>query len=134
MPKSAASGARHRPAYLALIILTVIAGLVLRSVPLGLPYVLVKYGGSMLWAAMVYWILAALLRAASATAIGIIASLVTITVEFFKLYHAHVLDAFRRTVAGSLLLGRYFSWWDIAAYLVAIVLATFADQRLIRRV
>ena len=40
-------------------------GLVCRFVPLGLPQVIVKYGGSFLWAAMVYWLVAcALPRAA----------------------------------------------------------------------
>ena len=50
----------RRSAYVALLILTIILGLVLRRVPMGLPYVIVKYGGSMLWAMMIYWIVAAL--------------------------------------------------------------------------
>ena len=41
---------------LALILATVVAGLVLRLVPLGLPQAMTKYGGSMLWALMIYWI------------------------------------------------------------------------------
>ena len=132
MPKFRASGG-HRTAYLALIILTIIAGLVLRRVPMGLPYVVVKFGGSMLWAAMVYWIIAAILPAASSVSIAVNAALVSMLVEFFKLYHAPVLDAFRRTLAGALLLGRYFSWWDIVAYIAAIALAASADRRFIRR-
>lgn len=132
MPKFRASGG-HRTAYLALIILTIIAGLVLRRVPIGLPYVVVKFGGSMLWAAMVYWIIAAILPAASSVSIAVNAALVAMLVEFFKLYHAPVLDSFRRTLAGALLLGRYFSWWDIVAYLAAIALVASADRRFIRR-
>jgi len=95
--------------------------------------VLVKFGGSMLWAAMVYWIFAAIRPAAAARSIAINAGLFCALIEFFKLYHAPVLDAFRRTLAGALLLGRYFSWWDIAAYLDAIALAAAIDMRLIRR-
>ncbi len=133
MPKLASSAGRQRSAYTALIILTIIAGLVLRRVPLGLPIFVVKYGGSMLWAAMIYWIVAAIRPVASSGAIAVNAVLFALAVEFFKLYHAPILEAFRRTIAGSLLLGRYFSWWDIAAYLVAIALTAFADQRLIRR-
>jgi hypothetical protein len=131
MPKSAAPGGR--PAYVALIILTVVVGLVLRRVPLGLPVLVVKYGGSMLWAAMVYWIFAAIRPAASAQDIAVNAALFSAAIEFFKLYHASAVDAFRRTLAGTLLLGRYFSWWDIAAYLAAIALAVLIDRRLIRR-
>jgi len=133
MPKRAALGGRHRGAYLALIILTIIAGLVLRRVPLGLPFVVVKFGGSMLWAMMIYWIFAAIRPAASSTGIAVNAVLFAAAVEFFKLYHAPVLDAFRRTLAGALLLGRFFSWWDIAAYLAAVALAMTIDNRLIRR-
>jgi hypothetical protein len=106
---------------------------VLRRVPLGLPFVVVKFGGSMLWAAMVYWIFAALRPSAASTGIAVNAALFAAAVEFFKLYHAPGLDAFRRTLAGALLLGRFFSWWDIIAYLAAIALAAAADTRLIRR-
>ncbi len=133
MSKFAASRTGNRSPYLALTILTIIAGLVLRRVPLGLPYVVVKFGGSMLWAAMVYWIFAAIRPAASSVGIAVNATLFATAIEFFKLYHASLLDSFRRTLAGALLLGRYFSWWDIVAYLAAIAFATLADQRLIRR-
>jgi hypothetical protein len=133
MPKLMPSGGRPRGGYIALLILTVVGGLVLRRVPLGLPYVVVKFGGSMLWAAMVYWIFAAIRPAAASVSVAINAALFAAAVEFFKLYHARVLDAFRRTVAGALLLGRFFSWWDLAAYLAAIALAAAIDTRLIRR-
>lgn len=123
----------HRPAYVALLILTIVAGLVLRRVPLGLPFVLVKYGGSMLWAAMVYWIFSAIRPTASSDGTAVNAALFAAAVEFFKLYHAPALDSFRRTLAGMLLFGRYFSWWDIAAYLAAIALAALLDRRLVRR-
>jgi hypothetical protein len=133
VPRSKSSGGRGRAAYIALAILTIVAGLVLRRVPLGLPFVIVKYGGSMMWAAMIYWIFAAMRPAASSEGIALNASLFAVAVEFFKLYHAPVLDAFRRTLAGTLLLGRFFSWWDIAAYLVAIALTAALDRHLIRR-
>ena len=54
------SSSRQRFIYLLLAALTICAGLVLRRVPMGLPVLVVKYGGSLLWAAMVYWIAAAL--------------------------------------------------------------------------
>lgn len=40
---------------LALMLATIAAGLAVRLAPLGLPLFVVKYGGSMLWALMVYW-------------------------------------------------------------------------------
>jgi len=126
------SSAPRRSAYVALLILTIVAGLVLRRVPLGLPYVIVKYGGSMLWAAMIYWIVDILAPAWSAATAGIFSAVVASLVELLKLYHEPVLDAFRRTLAGSLLLGRYFSIWDIVAYCVAIAIAVRLDRSLIR--
>ena len=42
-------------------------------------------------------------------------------------------DAFRRTLAGQLLLGRYFSARNIVAYLIAIALASLADARFRRQ-
>jgi hypothetical protein len=49
---------RGRPIALSalLIIMTMAAGLNVRLAPLGLPNVLAKYGGSLLWALMIYWI------------------------------------------------------------------------------
>jgi hypothetical protein len=48
--------------YLGLAGITIVAGLVLRLAPLGLPFAVTKWGGSVLWAAMVYWLAAAFLE------------------------------------------------------------------------
>jgi hypothetical protein len=53
-------------------------------------------------------------------------------VEVFKLYHSPRLDAFRATLPGVLLLGRYFSLWDILAYWSGIAMAAVLDSRLRR--
>jgi hypothetical protein len=122
----------RRSAYVALLILTIVLGLVLRRVPIGLPYMIVKYGGSMLWAMMIYWIVCALAPAWTALTAGIFSAVVATMFEFFKLYRESVLDAFRRTLLGTLLLGRVFSIWDLVAYWLAIVFAVWLDRRLIR--
>ena len=53
---------RTRPIALSIVLMgsTIIAGLTIRFTPLGLPSPIVKYGGSMLWALMIYWIVSAL--------------------------------------------------------------------------
>jgi hypothetical protein len=56
-----------------------------------------------------------------------IAGVISVGVEFFKLVHAPGLDAFRLTLAGKLVLGRFFGWWDIVAYLVAIGAVAWLD-------
>jgi hypothetical protein len=46
------------------------------------------------------------------------------------LYHSPELDAFRLTLPGILLLGRFFSAWDILAYWSAIAAGVLLDRRI----
>jgi hypothetical protein len=115
---------------LALLLVTLIAGLVVRMVPLGLAPFLVKYAGSMLWALMIYWIVSALFAQRRLLPVGLISGGIAAAVEFLKLYHAPWLDAFRLTLPGILVLGRHFSLWDIVAYWIAICLGAYADGML----
>ena len=110
-----------------LAIVTIVFGVVWRMAPLGLPAVLVKYGGSALWAVMVYWLVAFVLPQRAPRFVGFLAAAVAAAVECFKRYHSPGLDAFRHTLAGKLLLGRVFSLQDIAVYWLAIVAISFAD-------
>jgi hypothetical protein len=109
---------------------TIAAGLSIRFAPLGLPPFVVKYGGSMLWALMIYWVVSALFSSLRVSAAALLAGAVSIGVEFAKLYHSPTIDAFRRTLPGILLLGRYFSVWDILAYCLAISLGSLLDANL----
>lgn len=108
------------------------AGLVLRLVPMGLPHPLVKWGGSLLWAAMVYWLVAALMPHARVAAAASVAGTIACLVELSRLYHSPGLDAFRLTRAGILLLGRVFSPWHFPAYWAAIAVAAGFDWALLR--
>ena len=112
---------------LATFLVTVMAGLAVRMAPLGLPAVVVKYGGSMLWAVMIYWIVSAALSRWRLPVVGLVAGAVATAVEFFKLYHSPGMDAFRLTLPGMFLLGRFFSVRDIMAYWVAICVAAWLD-------
>ncbi len=114
---------------LALIGATLMLGLAIRFAPLGLPFVVRKYGGSMLWAAMIYWIVSTVLGRLGPGVAAATTAVIAAGVELFKLVQAPGLDAFRRTTAGVLLLGRVFSVWDFVAYGVAIGLAAGLDLR-----
>jgi Protein of unknown function (DUF2809) len=111
----------------ALLIGTVLAGMAVRFAPLGLPLFIKKYGGSMLWALMIYWVITTLLRRIKLTVAVVLAGAIATTVEFFKLYNPPSVDAFRATLPGILLLGRHFSAWDILAYWLAILAGAFMD-------
>jgi hypothetical protein len=124
-----------RPLMLSLVLCfaTIVAGIAVRFAPLGLPAGVVKYGGSMLWALMIYWIVSTVLGRCRLPTATLIAGLIATAVEFFKLYRSPGMDAFRLTLPGILVLGRYFSVWDIAAYWVAIGAGAWLDRGLRRR-
>lgn len=110
---------------LAALLLVIALGLVLRrfGYAVDLPFIVVKYGGSALWGAMVYLLLALFIARSRPAVIAIVALVVAICVELFRLYHTPWLDAFRLTTAGALLLGRVFSLWNILAYAIGIAAA-----------
>jgi len=112
---------------------TIALGLTVRFAPLGLPHWARKWGGSMLWAVLMYWLVKLLLPHVRTIPAGALAGIAATAVEFFKLYNPPWVDAFRSTIAGIVLLGRIFSWWDILAYWAAIGLAALLDSWLRRR-
>jgi hypothetical protein len=95
---------------------------------LGLPSSVVKYGGSMLWGTMVFFLVAILARHWSRARIAVISAAIAIGVELFRLVHAPWLDGFRLTAAGALLLGRIFSPWDMLAYGAGIGFGILLDR------
>lgn len=136
-PDTPAFPERWRRAGIALgVALIVIAlGLALRIYGrgLGLPAFIVKYGGSLLWATMVYALLAALLPRLSWRQLGLLALAVAVIVEASRLIHTPWLDGFRLTLTGALLLGRIFSLWNIVAYAAGILLGIGIDRAIAPR-
>jgi Protein of unknown function (DUF2809) len=114
------------------------AGLALRrfGFGVGLPASIVKYGGSILWATMVFFLTSILAGTLAGIArlplprwrIALISAVIAVSVELFRLVHAPWLDAFRLTLAGALLLGRIFSPWNMIAYGVGIILGMLLDR------
>ncbi len=119
--------------YLGLGIGTLLLGLAVRFLPVGIPFVIVREGGSALWAAMVYWLLSALLPTRGRWIVAVVAGVMATLVELLRLYHSPGLDGFRLTLAGALLLGRVFSSIHIFLYWAAIVGAWALDRRWISK-
>ncbi|KEA07049.1 DUF2809 domain-containing protein [Agrobacterium sp. SHOUNA12C] len=117
---------------LSALVLTIACGLVLRrfGYEAHLPFTVVKYGGSILWGSMVYFLLASIVVTAKPSKIAVAAVLIAICVEVFRLVHMPWLDAFRLMFAGALLLGRVFSLWNILAYATGIAAALALDAAL----
>jgi hypothetical protein len=125
---------KHRRATcVSLMLITIPLGLAWRMVPLGLSHFFYKYGGSALWAVALYWFIAACLPKLRVGTVASIAAGTAAALEFSRLWHAPAMDAFRVTLAGRLLLGRYFSVRNIVAYWLAIVLTALLDHLLLRR-
>jgi hypothetical protein len=106
------------------------AGLALRGfgLGLGLSAFTVKYGGSILWGAMVFFLVAIVASRSTRRSVVMIAAVIAVGVELFRLVHTPWLDSFRLTMAGALLLGRIFSPSDILAYAVGIALGALLDN------
>lgn len=112
----------------ALLAITIPTGIAWRTLPLGLPWFFFKYGGSFLWAVALYWFIAMLFPMLYPRALAAIATLAALLVEFSRLIPQPAVDAFRLTLAGQLILGRFFSFKNIAAYLLAIALTALLDH------
>jgi len=108
----------------------IVCGLALRKfgLGLGLPSVLVKYGGSMLWGTMVFFLVAIAAPGQSHRRVALISASLAICVELFRLVHTPWLDDFRLTTWGALLLGRVYSPWNMLAYGVGIMLGMILDR------
>jgi hypothetical protein len=119
--------ARQRLKYVGLGVVTLFAGLTVRFASLGLPWFVVKYGGSTMWALMVYWVLAFIWPRSRVGWLALAAGVIATLVELQRLYHSPGLDAFRHSLAGILLLGNFFAVRDIAAYWLAIAVAAVVD-------
>ncbi|MBY3178644.1 DUF2809 domain-containing protein [Rhizobium leguminosarum] len=113
---------------LAALFMVIVLGLVLRrfGYAADLPFTVVKYGGSALWGAMVYLLVALFITRSRPAVIAVTALFIAISVELFRLYHTPWLDAFRLTTTGALL-GRVFSLWNMLAYAIGIAAACAFD-------
>ncbi|MGC2776684.1 MAG: DUF2809 domain-containing protein [Bradyrhizobium sp.] len=129
---TSADGRRRAGVALGTALMIIALGLALRVYGrgLGIPAFAVKYGGSALWATMVYFLVATLLPRLPWRSLGLIALTLAAVVEASRLIHTPWLDGFRITLAGALLLGRIFSLWNVVAYAAGITLGIWIDRML----
>jgi hypothetical protein len=84
--------------------------------------------GDVLWAALVYLLMAFIWRRQTSNLIAMVALAVSVAVECSQLCHASWLDAIRRTTFGGLALGWGFAWGDLVAYAVGIAGCFFCGK------
>ena len=128
MTRTLPPSTRRRLTCLAIMLLLIPLGFVCRFVPIGLPYLIVKYGGSFLWASTVYWFIGYFLARQKPLLLAIISLVVTATIEFLKRVQSSTLENIRNTFFGIIILGRRFSYIDIAVYWLAIFCCMWIDH------
>jgi hypothetical protein len=115
-----------------LLLITIPVGLIWRMLPL--PFFAWKYGGSALWTVALYAFIATLLPRLRAATVALVSALLALLVELSRLLHQPALNTFRQTLAGKLLLGRFFSLKDIAAYWITIAALFLLDRNIDRSI
>jgi len=103
-------------------VVVVLLGLASRRFPSPISEVFGKYPGDSLWALMVYLGWAFCIPRASTKKIAALAFTTSCLVEFSQLYQAPWINVIRATKPGHLVLGSTFSWPDIAAYAVGVLI------------
>ena len=119
--------------YLLLILTVMLLGLSSRRLALYLPNWLNLWLGDALWALMVYFMTAFLLRKSKISRVALGAVFFSFAVEFSQLYHPQWLDALRQTRLGGLILGYEFLWSDLVAYTMGIGVGMLLEALVIAR-
>ena len=113
---------KHSRFWLAVGLIAVIAlGLASRKFPALFPALFGKYPGDSLWALMIFLGTAFCKPQASPQNIAALAFATSCLVEFSQLYQAAWINSIRSHPLGHLVLGSTFSWLDIAAYFVGVL-------------
>lgn len=118
--------------YAGLLAATVALGLATRWYPAAFPAVVAQYGGDVLWAGMVAWLVALLRPSWTTVRVALAAFAIALVVECSQLYHADWIDGLRATRPGALVLGQGFLWSDLLSYAVGIALVAALDRWLTR--
>ncbi len=119
----------RRTSAILIVAVTIPTGILWRHLPL--PFFAWKYGGSALWTIALYCFVVALAPRLRPAAVALISVLLSALVELSRLVDQPALNAFRQTLAGRLILGRYFSLRDIAAYWITIAALYLLDRNML---
>jgi hypothetical protein len=113
----------RRLIYLALIVITIIIGLLSRHytfIPL--------FIGDVLWATMVYFIVRFLFIHKPVKFVVIAGLAFSYAIEFSQLYSAPWIDELRKTLFGKLVLGSVFNCGDLLSYTLGIIIGYFVER------
>ena len=128
VPRCGVEGrSRSRLQLTAVAVALVFAGLASRRWPAWQPAVVAAYAGDVLWAVLVFVLLAGVAPRASTTRVAAAAASIALITEGSQLVHTPWLDAIRTTRFGALVLGQGFLWSDLGCYGLGVSLAALVD-------
>lgn len=108
-------------------LVVIVVGLASRKYPFLFPHFLGKYPGDVLWSMLIYLGIAFLKPMELSYRIASYAFFISGLDELSQLIQLPWLNAIRQTTIGHLILGTVFSWNDIFAYAVGIIIAFILD-------
>lgn len=117
-----------RVLYAAVIVTTVVTGLLVRYKKAWFPDIVNLYLGDILYAFMMYYIVSFVAIDKRGIPKAIIALLLCFAIEFAQLYQADWINAIRQTLPGRLILGSGFLWSDLLAYTIGAGVALLSDK------
>jgi hypothetical protein len=119
---------RNRILYIAIIILVTALGLYTRKIKDSMPEFFNLYLGDILWALMIFMIVAFIFRNMITSKVALIGLIFCYLVELSQLYHAEWIDNIRKMTLGGLVLGYVFSWKDLIAYAIGISIGIIVES------
>lgn len=124
---------RARLAFVALAVGTIAVGLIVHWRGTLLPATLRDALGDALWAVMICWWIGAVVPNTGVASRAGLALAICWIVEVSQLYHTPLLDTWRRTTPGQLILGSGFDVRDLGAYTLGVVAAVLLELSVRRR-
>ncbi len=112
---------------------TIAAGLASRKFPGLLPAFLGKYPGDALWSLMVFFGVGAMFPTAAGVRVATTALGLAYAVEALKLWQAPWLVQVRHTAIGHLVFGHVFSWQNLVAYAVGVLVGLALESFFLRQ-
>jgi len=124
----------RRPTHIYLLIMIVITalGLPARTIQDQLPTWYVQYFGDYLWAMLLFFVFALILRNLSTFKVAVATLLFAYTIEISQLFHPQWLDYLRSIKLFALVLGFTFLWSDIGAYTLGVLTGAILESFLLR--
>jgi hypothetical protein len=122
---------RNPRIYLLIMAVIMVFGLPARIIQDQLPAWYTLYFGDYLWAMLLFFIFALILRTISTIKVAVVTLLFTYLIEISQLFHPGWLVYLRSIKLFALVLGYGFLWSDIAAYTLGICTAALLEYFLL---